>query len=190
MKKVILTTLISSVISVSAFAAPTNQGHGKVKFKGEIVDAPCSISADSIDQTVDLGKIANSVLAKGGASSPKPFTIELEDCVFDSGTKAPNNKVKITFSGAGAKFDPTLLGVTGLVLEGSAASAKDNVGIQIIDTNGMPIEMGKSTTQDHQLQNGSNTLEYSAYVRGANVEVAEIPLGKFEGVTNFTLSYN
>lgn len=73
MKKVILTALISSVISVSAFAAPANQGHGKVKFKGEIVDAPCSISADSIDQTVDLGQIANSVLAKGAHLRQNPL---------------------------------------------------------------------------------------------------------------------
>ncbi|WP_434172129.1 Fimbria A protein [Providencia manganoxydans] len=185
MKKIILATLISSAMSVSAFAVESNQGHGKVTFKGEIIDAPCSISSDSIDQTVDLGQIANSVLANGGASSPKQFTIELEDCVFPAG--GGNDKVQITFSGASAGFNSKLLGVTGLNPDEGLVG---NVGIQITDTQGAPIDMGISTTQSHQLQAGSNTLQYSAFVRGADVAVDAIPLGKFEGVTNFTLAYN
>ncbi|MGI3476976.1 fimbrial protein [Providencia stuartii] len=185
MKKIILATLISGAMSVSAFAVESNQGHGKVTFKGEIIDAPCSISSDSIDQTVYLGQIANSVLANGGASSPKQFTIELEDCVFPA--EGVNDKVDITFSGASAGFNSKLLGVTGLNPDEGIVG---NVGIQITDTQGAPIEMGKSTTQKHQLQAGSNTLEYSAYVRGADVPVDSIPLGKFEGVTNFTLAYH
>ncbi|MEQ4692071.1 fimbrial protein [Providencia manganoxydans] len=183
MKKIILATLISGAMSASAFAA--DQGHGKVTFKGEIIDAPCSISSDSIDQTVDLGQIANSVLANGGASSPKQFTIELEDCVFP--TAGTNDKVQITFSGASAGFNSKLLGVTGLNPDEGLVG---NVGIQITDTQGAAIDMGISTTQSHQLQEGSNTLQYSAYMRGANVTVDKIPLGKFEGVTNFTLAYN
>ncbi|MEQ4624617.1 fimbrial protein [Providencia manganoxydans] len=185
MKKIILATLISGAMSVSAFAVESNQGHGKVTFKGEIIDAPCSISSDSIDQTVDLGQIANSVLANGGASSPKQFTIELEDCVFPAG--GGNDKVKITFSGASAGFNSKLLGVTGLNPDEGLVG---NVGIQITDTQGAAIDMGMSTTQSHQLQAGSNTLQYSAFVRGADVAVDSIPLGKFEGVTNFTLAYN
>jgi len=185
MKKVILAALVSGVVmSTSAFA---DQGHGKVTFKGEIIDAPCSISSDSIDQTVELGQIANSILAAGGSSTPKQFTIQLDDCVFatDPTTSAPLlDKVAITFSGASAGFNPELLGVTGL------SGDVDNVGIQITDTKGTPINMGISTTQEHQLQEGSNTLQYSAYLTGANVGVENIPLGKFEGVTNFTLAYN
>lgn len=183
MKKILLATLVSGMMCTSAFAVEhaTNQGHGKVTFKGEIIDAPCSISSDSIDQTVELGQIANTILADGGTSFPKQFTIELEDCVLEAGT---NDKVQITFSGASAGFNSKLLGVTGLTGE------VGNVGIQITDTQGAPIDMGMTTTQKHQLQNGSNTLQYSAYLVGASVPVDQIPLGKFEGVTNFTLAYN
>ena len=188
MKKIILATLISGAMSVSAFAVESNQGHGKVTFKGEIIDAPCSISSDSIDQTVDLGQIANSLLANGGASAPKQFTIELEDCVFpDNAGVQYNDKVRVTFSGASAGFNTKLLGVTGLNPDEGLVG---NVGIQITDTQGAPIDMGMTTTQAHQLQAGSNTLQYSAFVRGAEVPVDSIPLGKFEGVTNFTLAYN
>ncbi|WP_420704990.1 fimbrial protein, partial [Serratia bockelmannii] len=74
------------------------------------------ISSDSIDQTVWLGQIANSVLANGGTSTAKQFNIELEDCVFpkDANDKVYNDKVNITFSGSSAAFNPKLLGVTGL----------------------------------------------------------------------------
>ncbi|MEY0164535.1 fimbrial protein [Providencia rettgeri] len=172
MKKVIIGVCVSGMISSSALAV--DQGHGKVTFKGEIIDAPCSISADSVDQTVELGQIANSILANGGASSPKQFTIELEDCVFpnNAGVKY-NDKVQITFSGASAGFNPKLLGVTGLTPNDALVG---NVGIQITDTQGMPIDMGVSTSQAHQLQEGSNTLQYSAFMRGANVAVDAIPL--------------
>lgn len=183
MKKIILATIISAAMSASVFAAPSatpNQGHGKVTFTGEIIDAPCSIKPESIDQTVPLGQISNTILSLGGTSQPKQFTIELEDCNLDGIA----GKVEITFSGANAEFEPKLLGVTGLV------ENQGNVGIQITDAQGQPIDMGISTTAAHQLQNGENTLQYSAYLVGANVAVDKIPLGKFEGVTNFTLAYN
>ncbi|EPL9572110.1 fimbrial protein [Providencia rettgeri] len=187
MKKVFLAALVSAAIASPALA---DQGHGKVTFKGEIIDAPCSISSDSIDQTVWLGQIANSVLANGGTSTAKQFNIELEDCVFpkDADDKVYNDKVNITFSGSSAAFNAKLLGVTGL--DATDPTIAGNVGIQLTDTNGAALDMGVATAQEHQLQAGDNTLRYSAYVQGANVAVDKIPLGKFEGVTNFTLTYN
>ncbi|QXX85184.1 type 1 fimbrial protein (plasmid) [Providencia sp. R33] len=188
MKRIVyLTALVSSIIMCPALA---DQGHGKVTFKGEIIDAPCSISSDSIDQTVWLGQIANSVLADGGTSTAKQFDIELEDCVFtkDANGKVYNDKVSITFSGSSASFNAKLLGVTGL--DATDPTSIGNVGIQLTDTNGTALDMGIATSQAHQLQAGDNTLRYSAYVQGANVAVDKIPLGKFEGITNFTLTYN
>lgn len=188
MKKIMLValaTVISSTVSMSALAVQSNQGHGTVKFKGEIIDAPCSISSNTIDQIVEFDQISNTSLADGGASRPKSFNIILEDCVFPA--DATNDKVKITFSGAGAGFDSKLLGVTGLNPEDGKVK---NVGIQITDSNGLPINMGMSTSQPIQLQKGRNILQYSAFVQGANVAVDSIPLGSFEGVSTFTLAYN
>ena len=78
MKKLFLLALVSSAMSTSVFAA--DMGHGKVNFKGSIIDAPCSISPDSIDQTVELGQISNMALVDGGKSSPRSFDIALENC--------------------------------------------------------------------------------------------------------------
>lgn len=40
-------------------ANAADQGHGTVTFTGSIIDAPCSIAPESIDQTVNLGQISN-----------------------------------------------------------------------------------------------------------------------------------
>lgn len=64
MKKIILATLISGAMSVSALAA--NQGSGSVTFTGSIISAPCSIEPGAESQTVPLGQISNVTLEKGG----------------------------------------------------------------------------------------------------------------------------
>lgn len=55
MNKVIFAVLVSSAMSASVLAA--DMGHGKVTFKGAIITAPCSISPNSIDQTIELDKL-------------------------------------------------------------------------------------------------------------------------------------
>lgn len=190
MKKIlVVATLVSTALSANVFAAQAN-GHGKVKFHGEIIDAPCSISADTIDQTVEFGQIANSALANGGSSAAKSFNIELVDCVFpeDDQQQVFNDKVKITFTGQSAAFNSKLLGITGL--DASNPDTAGNVAIQLSNGDGTAIDMDTWTSADRQLQEGNNTLTYSAYVKGADVAVDKIPLGEFNGVTNFTLAYN
>ncbi|WP_299999186.1 fimbrial protein [uncultured Cedecea sp.] len=185
MKKIILAALVSGVMATSAFAAD-NQGSGKVTFTGEIISAPCSISPESIDQTVPLGQIANSALVGGGTSPAQPFTIELEDCVLSSATQT----VSVAFTGTSSAFDDGLLGITGLAIN---APAENNVAIQINDSNGERIDINDVASQQavNTLQNGNNTLLYSAFVRGdTGATVENIPLGRFSGVTNFTLTYN
>lgn len=183
MKKIILAALVSGIMSTSAFAAVQDQGHGKVTFKGEIIDAPCSISPESIDQTVYLGQISNSLLVGGGTSSPKSFSIDLEDCAID----AAGSKVAVSFTGASSSFNPALLGVTGLT------EGVENIAIQINDSDGSPVAINSDAVGSGSttLQPGTNSLLYSAFVRSATTTtLATVPLGQFEGVTNFTLTYN
>lgn len=63
-----IAAMLSGAVMANANAA--DQGHGKVTFTGSIIDAPCSISPDSIDQTVSLGQISNAALANSGTSTP------------------------------------------------------------------------------------------------------------------------
>ena len=109
MKKILLLALVSSAMSTFVLAA--DMGHGKVNFKGSIIDAPCSISPNSIDQTVELGQISNMALVNGGKSTPRTFDIALENCDVTDVKKG----VQLTFSGAAASFDKSnkTLGIVG-----------------------------------------------------------------------------
>ncbi|QXX85181.1 type 1 fimbrial protein (plasmid) [Providencia sp. R33] len=175
MKKLFLLALVSSAMSASVLAA--DMGHGKVTFKGSIIDAPCSISPDAIDQTVELGQISNMALVDGGKSSPRIFDIALENCDVTALTKG----VQLTFSGAAASFDNTnkTLGIVGT---GSGA------GVQITNGSGNIITLG-TPTPFQNIQDGNNTLRFSAYLMGNGGDIKTITAGEFSSVADFTLSY-
>lgn len=158
--------------SASAMAA-TDQGHGTVTFTGSIIDAPCSITPETVDQTVNLGQISNIALKDGGKSTPQEFKIELENC--DTSTY---NTVTTTFTGANSQGNPDLLGIVGTA---SGAS------IAITDGSGELIKLG-TATQAHSLQDGNNTLMFSAYLQGDGASTAVVP-GEFSSIANFSLAY-
>lgn len=49
----------------SAAFADVNGGSGTIHFTGTVIDAPCSIAPESIEQTVELGSVALSSLNCG-----------------------------------------------------------------------------------------------------------------------------
>ncbi|RNW08438.1 type 1 fimbrial protein [Serratia nematodiphila] len=163
------------VFGVSSLANAADQGHGKVTFSGSIIDAPCSIAPDSLDQTVELGAISNVALKKGGKSTPRSFNIALENCELGEST----NSVKLTFSGAKSAVDDNLLGITG--------TAK-GAGIAITDGAGKDITLGTATAPQ-KLQDGSNTLTFAAYLQGDKASTTVIVPGEFQSVADFTLAY-
>jgi type 1 fimbria pilin len=109
-KKIALTIAMASVFAMGAANAATDQGHGTVTFTGSIIDAPCSITPESSDQTVDLGQVSNLALKDGGKSVPQTFTIKLTQC--DVTTK---KTVKTTFAGTESTAQTGLLALTGTV---------------------------------------------------------------------------
>jgi len=165
----------ATLVAGSAFAA--DQGHGKVSFKGAIIDAPCSISPESIDQTVDLGQISNVALVDGGKSTPRTFDVALENCDVSNVTSG----VTLTFSGAAAAFDTSnkTLGIAG-----TGAGA----GVQITNGSGTVMTLGTATPVQ-QIQDGNNTLRFSAYLMGNGGALDTITVGEFSSVADFTLNY-
>lgn len=174
-KSVLSVIVVLSMVAGAAHAAtpPKDQGHGKVTFTGSIIEAPCSISPKDVDQIVPLGEIANKALESNGKSAPHAFEIELINCNLDT-----IKTVETTFTGAADTNDATMLGVTG---------SASGIGIVLTDGSGKPITLGQAT-EGQILQNGTNTLVFSAYVQGDGAS-AIIP-GTFSSVTNFTLQYN
>jgi len=165
----------ATLVAGSAFAA--DQGHGKVSFKGSIIDAPCSISPNSIDQTVELGQISNVALVDGGKSNPRTFDILLENCDITGVTSG----VSLTFSGAAASFDNTKK-TLGIVGTGAGA------GVQITNGSGNVMTLGTATPVQ-QILDGNNTLRFSAYLKGNGGKLDTITVGEFSSVADFTLTY-
>ena len=167
LNKVVLAA--SVVMGMSSFAHAADQGHGKITFFGSIIDAPCSIDPDSVDQKIGLGEIASVALENGGTSTPKPFQIQLKNC-----STATAASVQATFTGAE--------GVDGkLGITGNAKGA----GIVLTNGDGSKIDLGKPT-KAQTIQNGDNTLSFSAYMQG---DGATVTPGDFNSITDFTLAY-
>lgn len=171
-KKLVLILAMAAGISMGV-ANAKDEGHGTVTFTGSIIDAPCSITPESSDQTVDLGQVSNLALKDGGRSIPQVFSIKLEQC--DTTT---SKTVTTTFSGTASAANPDLLGLTG--------SAK-GASIGISTTTGTPIKLGKASPAQ-ALLNGSNNLDFAAYLQGDGASATIVP-GEFKSVANFALDY-
>ncbi|MCK6964559.1 fimbrial protein [Enterobacter bugandensis] len=164
-------------VSVPKVNATPEQGHGTVTFKGAIIEAPCSIAADSVDQTVQLGQVSTTQL-KAGTSSPRMFDIKLEGCDITA-----KKTVTATFSGVSSSSTGDALALMG----GTAAGA----GIHINDSTGTPIKIGAAAGEGNKtnLQAGTTTLHYSAFLKAIDTTGAGLKTGDFTSVATFNLSY-
>ncbi|NIG88406.1 type 1 fimbrial protein [Serratia symbiotica] len=163
--------VVLGFVLASSAAAPGSQRQGTVTFKGSVIDSPCSITSETANQTVDVGQISNSALKKAGKSTPRPFSIKLENCDVSSLT----NK---TVTATASKAQPTNLALVGQV---------SGAALVITNGDGASVSLG-SPTQPTSVHNGNNTLSYAAYLQGDSEKVAIVP-GDFSSVANFTLAY-
>ena len=161
------------VLGFASMANAADQGHGTVTFTGSIIDAPCSIAPESIDQTVNLGQISNVALQNGGKSTPRNFQIKLENCDITTLDTVTN-----TFSGMESTAVTGLLGFTG---------EAEGAGIAITDGSGSVVSLGQPTA-GQTLVGENNTLVFSAYLQGSTASDAIKP-GNFYSVADFTLAY-
>ena len=149
----------------------------KVTFTGSVIDAPCSITPQSIDQTVDLGQISKEALLSGKIYS-RNFSIGTENCSFSS--PATKNKVQVTFNGMESAAKNGLLGLPELLKGASVA---------ITQADGQIIKLGYQL-KEQVLQDGNNTLSFAAYLQGDGDSTNVVTEGEFQAVTDFTLAYN
>jgi type 1 fimbria pilin len=159
--------------AASSTTAVGNSGHGTVHFKGEIIDAPCSISPDSVDQTVDLGQVSNSALKGGGQSSPVAFNIKLQNCDIST-----YKTVTATWSGTENTEQPGTWGITG-----TASGA----GIVLRDASEKQVVLGQETAPTTLTANDT-TIAMSAYLKGNGASATIVP-GAFTSAADFVLAY-
>ena len=176
-----------------------NQGQGNITFHGYIIDAACSIGADSESQTVELGQVSIKQLEDKGVSRPQVFSIDLENCRMNETTEDESEgegegetravvytppSVTVNFGGSAAlnadgSSDPEKFGIMG-----TATGA----GVVITDASGAIIPVG-GTSEARELIEGNNTLGFAAYLQGLDSNKA-ITAGEFTSIVDFTLSYD
>ncbi len=148
-------TLCSLLITGITYAATTTVNGGTIHFRGEVVNAACSVDAASVDQTVQLGQVKTVILNEAGKTSPAVgFNIQLNDCDTSVASKAA-----IAFSGVTLGADNP----TALALENSASGGASNVGIQVLDSAGKAQSFdGASFSTPATLTDGTNVLPFQA----------------------------
>ena len=135
------TLAVAGMLSQGAFAAD-----GTVNFTGEIVDAPCSISPNSQNMTVPLGKVSRTVFGTvsgtppvstatiGKKSTPAHFTIDLLGC------GATAKGATVTFSGTADLDDASYLRVANSGQVGVGADTAEYASHSILG--GLRIDFG------------------------------------------------
>ncbi|MCS3407315.1 type 1 fimbrial major subunit FimA [Serratia sp. AKBS12] len=167
--------------AASALAATTTTYGGNIHFTGRIVNAACAVSADSTDQTVNLGQYRTAKFTAAGDYSGKvPFTIKLEDC-----DTAVSTKASVAFNGPADKTDNTVLGVSNVA--GGAAGVASGVGIELRDhLDNVLIPNGATYSAPFTLADGKNVLHFTARYKATAKTVTP---GEADADATFTMQY-
>jgi len=181
-KKVLLAVAMAAIVSGSAFA--DDQGSGKIKFKGVVIDAPCSIAPDSVDKEVDLGEVTIAVINANKKSTAVPVDINLENCQLDDPadeTDTPITKVEVTFTSSATDSTDTSL------MTNTYASGAQNVGVRLLDNTETNITLGAANTVDLLAGSTTQTLHFKALMEVLAGKTATA--GQVEATANYVLMY-
>ncbi|MGX5101557.1 fimbrial protein [Enterobacter cloacae] len=181
-KKTLLIVAMAAIISGSAFA--DDQGSGKIKFKGVVIDAPCSIAPDSVDKEVDLGQVTTAVINANKKSTPVAVDINLENCQLDDPgdeTDTPITKVDVTFTSAATDATDTSL------MSNTYASGAQNVGVRLLDNAEANITLGAENEVDLLPGSTTQTLHFKALMEVLAGKTATA--GQVEATANYILMY-
>ncbi|WP_346210323.1 fimbrial protein [Aeromonas salmonicida] len=180
----IASAMMMLLLSGTAFAeevtpppanAPTDQGHGVIKFVGAIIDAPCSIAPESVDQTIQMGQVANSLLESQGETPLRPFEIHLEACSLDTAKTA-----SITFNGIADDSEKKHLAINGFA-KGAAVAI-------VSQLDGSEVVLG-TPTKGAALLEGDNHLKFGAKLV-SNIKSGEKATpGEFTATSDFIMNY-
>lgn len=174
MKKTIIASAIMMMsASVLANGNSTDAGHGVVNFVGSIIDAPCSIAPESLDQTVQMGQISSQLLEKEGETPVRTFNIHLESC-----SAATAKSATITFDGNADSVHTNHLAITGTGKGGAVA---------LLNQDESEIHLGEKIGV--AINDGENTLNFGAKLVSNLRKGESATPGEFASTANFVMSY-
>jgi len=182
-KKSLLVMSLTAFICVPALAADS-QGAGKITFKGQVIDSPCSIAPGDEDLTVNLGEVATTVLNSGDKQSlAEDFTIHLQDCILTDAEGTATDKVKITFTSSDDTSGTNLLKNT---FEGNIGGAT-GVGVRLLDEQNQTIALNTALNINFPDQNSYQELNFKARMEAIDGETATP--GNLNAQVNYILDY-
>ncbi|MEY7228942.1 fimbrial-like protein, partial [Escherichia coli] len=134
------------------------EDRGIVKFKGEVISAPCSIKPGDEDLTVNLGEVADTVLKSDQKSLAEPFTIHLQDCMLSQGGTT-YSKAKVTFTTAN-----TMTGQSDLLknTKETEIGGATGVGVRILDSQSGEVTLGTPVVITFNNTNSYQELNFKA----------------------------
>lgn len=178
-KNILATIMTGALLSVGSMAYAVDEEKpivqvmgGTLHFTGEIVNAACAISPDSINKTINLGQYRSANFkAVGDRSVLIPFSLKLDDC-----DPTVAQTAAVAFSGSTDLVDKTVL------LTGS-----EGIGIEISDASGTVIPPdGSSFTEAKKLSTGANVFNFSARYKST---LATVKPGAADADVTFTMQY-
>jgi len=167
--------LVIALMATSAFVTSAIAADGAVNFTGSITDAACTVDTDSLNQTLDMGKISRSAFkAAGDIAGTKGFKLVLKNC--------PD-----TVTGAVVRFDGNqAAGDNGILALTAGQKTAQNVGIQITDAQNKVVPLYSDSSIYALQSTGTNTLNFRAsYIALSNA----VTVGEANAVTQFTIVY-
>ncbi len=175
MKNNLIVAVIASasiLSAASAFAAD-----GQVNFKGEIIDAACTV-VNNVSNPLDvtLGQVAKTAFTGAGSTaSATKFTLQLKNCP-ETVTSAT-----VKFDGAAVTGDNSVLALT------TETGVATGVGIQLSDASSAVLPLFTASTVYPLVSTGTNNLDFVArYVATS----ATVTAGPANSVASFTVNYN
>ena len=179
-KKSLLVAGVAMILSNNVFA---DEGHGIVKFKGEVISAPCSIKPGDEDLTVNLGEVADTVLKSDQKSLAEPFTIHLQDCMLSQGGTT-YSKAKVTFTTAN-----TMTGQSDLLknTKETEIGGATGVGVRILDAGYNTFDLGVALPVTFtDVNNPTQNLDFHARMESLGKNATE---GDVYAQANYVLAY-
>ena len=173
--KVINAVIVGGGILMSLGANAANKSGGFINFKGSVINAPCGITSESAEQSVDFGQISKAHLDASGISVKKNLDIKLVNC--DATELGKTGSVKVSFTG------PVVKG------QNQELSTAGNTGVAVVISgpNGGLVSFDGAADSAIKLQSGDNTLRYSTWVKKATS--GALLEGDFTAVASFNLNY-
>ncbi|EDV5543745.1 fimbrial protein [Salmonella enterica subsp. enterica] len=198
-RKTLITTatFVAVMSAVPAFAdvvANKDFGGGTINFTGSVTNAPCSIDPNDENLTVKLGQVSMKKLsAKGDTSDPVDIKIHLNSCQFDVTLTNPPSPDYGLLSKVAVVFDNPVSDTptTGVLKNTAASDAATNVGIQILDAKGQPLDFTVTPSKDtaQQLTGANGEINLKARMINDSGSSAAATTGAVAATVSYKLKY-